>query len=120
MVSLTRIYTIEPYNNTGEIGLINGGCESKPSDLDSVIVVALHANSGAEAGRVVTNSPGRFTIPVGPLQKGAWSFITCLLARNGTRDLQSLSEPFTYIVRGVVPDDQIPDGRVEIPPPYQN
>lgn len=87
--------------------------------LDSAIVLALHANSSAEAGRVVASSTGRFTIPIGPLEKGAWTFTTCLLARNETRDLQSLSEPFTYIVRGEDSGDQTPDGRVEIPPSYQ-
>lgn len=119
MSNSTKIYRINPFNNQGFFGIVTGEVDSKPDDLNKVIVCALDARKNV-TGRAVVLSTGKFTIAIGPLETGAWDITTCLLRRDGELDLTSLSAPFTYVVWGDGSVDQEPDGMVDIPPPYQN
>jgi hypothetical protein len=120
MLTSTQIHSIQPYGDSGNIGLISGEYDGKPTDLAAVIVVAFHTDSRKEVGKAASSATGKFLIPIGPLGVGAWSITVCLLKRDGTLNLPSSSNAFTYVVRGGESAAQAQDGMVNIPPPYQS
>jgi hypothetical protein len=118
MLTSTRINSVQPYADSGNIVLVVGAFDGYPSDRASVIVAAFDTASRAVVGKAVASSTGRFAIPIGPFEKGTRSITACLLQRDGTLQLDSSSNAFTFVVRDA--DAQLPDGMVDISPPYQS